>query len=62
MEGGQRAVYLSFDIDTLGRRIRPRHRLARAGRTLPREALKIVNGIAQEGIVATEVCEVSPPL
>ena len=31
------------------------------GGLLPREALKIVEGIAKEGIVAMEVVEVSPP-
>jgi arginase family enzyme len=31
------------------------------GGFLPREALKIVEGIAKEGIIAMEVVEVSPP-
>ncbi len=31
------------------------------GGLLPREALKLVEGIAKEGIVAMELVEVSPP-
>jgi agmatinase len=58
---GASAVYLSFDIDTLDAGFVPGTGWPEPGGLLPREALKIVNGIAKEGIVAMEVCEVSPP-
>lgn len=58
---GASAVYLSFDIDALDAGFVPGTGWPEPGGLLPREALKIVNGIAKEGIVAMEVCEVSPP-
>lgn len=58
---GASAVYLSFDIDTLDAGFVPGTGWPEPGGLLPREALRIVNGIAREGIVAMEVCEVSPP-
>ena len=58
---GASAVYLSFDIDTLDAGFVPGTGWPEPGGLLPREALKIVSGIAKEGIVAMEVCEVSPP-
>ena len=58
---GASAVYLSFDIDALDAGFVPGTGWPEPGGLLPREALKIVDGIAKEGIVAMEVCEVSPP-
>jgi agmatinase len=58
---GASAVYLSFDIDSLDAGFVPGTGWPEPGGLLPREALKLVNGIAKEGIAAMEVCEVSPP-
>ena len=58
---GAKAVYLSFDIDVLDAGFVPGTGWPEPGGFLPREALKIVEGIAKEGIVAMEVVEVSPP-
>jgi len=58
---GASAVYLSFDIDAIDAGFVPGTGWPEPGGLLPREALKIVNGIAKEGIAAMEVCEVSPP-
>jgi agmatinase len=58
---GASAVYLSFDIDVLDAGFVPGTGWPEPGGFLPREALKIVEGIAKEGIVAMEVVEVSPP-
>ena len=58
---GAKAVYLSFDIDVVDCGFVPGTGWPEPGGFLPREALKILNGIAQEGIVAMEVVEVSPP-
>jgi agmatinase len=58
---GASAVYLSFDIDSLDAGFVPGTGWPEPGGLLPREALKVVAGIAKEGIAAMEVCEVSPP-
>ena len=58
---GASAVYLSFDIDSLDAGFVPGTGWPEPGGLLPREALKLVAGIANEGIAAMEVCEVSPP-
>jgi agmatinase len=58
---GASAVYLSYDIDSLDAGFVPGTGWPEPGGLLPREALKLVNGIAKEGIAAMEVCEVSPP-
>ena len=58
---GASAVYLSFDIDVVDAGFVPGTGWPEPGGFLPREALKIVEGIAKEGIVAMEVVEVSPP-
>jgi len=58
---GASAVYLSFDIDVMDAGFVPGTGWPEPGGFLPREALKIVEGIAKEGIVAMEVVEVSPP-
>lgn len=58
---GTSAVYLSFDIDAIDAGFVPGTGWPEPGGLLPREALKLVEGIAKEGIAAMEVCEVSPP-
>lgn len=58
---GAKAVYLSFDIDVVDCGFVPGTGWPEPGGFLPREALKLLNGIAAEGIVAMEVVEVSPP-
>jgi agmatinase len=58
---GASAVYMSFDIDSLDAGFVPGTGWPEPGGLLPREALKLVDGIAKEGIAAMEVCEVSPP-
>jgi agmatinase len=58
---GASAVYLSFDIDSIDAGFVPGTGWPEPGGLLPREALKLVDGIAKEGVAAMEVCEVSPP-
>jgi agmatinase len=58
---GASAVYLSFDIDSVDAGFVPGTGWPEPGGFLPREALKIIEGVAKEGIVAMEVVEVSPP-
>jgi agmatinase len=58
---GASAVYLSFDIDVVDAGFVPGTGWPEPGGFLPREALRLVEGIAKEGIVAMEVVEVSPP-
>lgn len=58
---GAKAVFLSFDIDVVDSGFVPGTGWPEPGGFLPREVLKIIEGIAKEGIVAMEVVEVSPP-
>jgi agmatinase len=58
---GASAVYLSFDIDCVDAGFVPGTGWPEPGGFLPREVLKIIEGVAREGIVAMEVVEVSPP-
>lgn len=58
---GASAVYLSFDIDAVDAGFVPGTGWPEPGGFLPREALKIIQGVAKEGIAAMEVVEVSPP-
>ena len=58
---GASAVYLSFDIDSIDCGFVPGTGWPESGGFLPREALAILKGVAQEGVVAMEVVEVSPP-
>ena len=58
---GASAVYLSFDIDAVDAGFVPGTGWPEPGGFLPREALKIIQGVAKEGIVGMEVVEVSPP-
>jgi agmatinase len=58
---GAKAVYLSFDIDSVDCGFVPGTGWPEPGGFLPREALKFLQGVAKEGIAAMEVVEVSPP-
>ncbi len=56
-----KAVYLSFDIDSLDCGFVPGTGWPEPGGYLPREALKLLRLVAKEGICGMEVVEVSPP-
>lgn len=58
---GAKAVYLSFDIDSVDCGFVPGTGWPEPGGFLPREALKFLQLVAKEGIAAMEVVEVSPP-
>jgi agmatinase len=58
---GASAVFLSFDIDVVDAGFVPGTGWPEPGGFLPREALKLVEGIAKEGIAGMEIVEVSPP-
>lgn len=58
---GASAVYLSLDIDSVDAGFVPGTGWPEPGGFLPREMLKIIGGVAKEGVVAMEVVEVSPP-
>lgn len=56
-----KAVYLSFDIDSIDPGFAPGTGTPEPGGLLPREAFEIIQLIAKEGLCAMEVVEVSPP-
>jgi agmatinase len=56
-----KTVYLSFDIDSLDAGFVPGTGWPEPGGFTPREALKLIQLIAKEGLCAMEVVEVSPP-
>lgn len=58
---GAKAVYLSFDIDSVDAGFVPGTGWPEPGGFLPREALKLLRLVAREGIAGMEVVEVSPP-
>ncbi len=58
---GAKAVYLSFDIDSIDPGFAPGTGTPEPGGFLPREALELVRLIAREGLCGMEVVEVSPP-
>ena len=58
---GAKAVYLSFDIDSIDPAFAPGTGTPEPGGLLPREALEMVRLIAREGLCAMEVVEISPP-
>jgi len=58
---GAKAVYLSFDIDSIDPGFAPGTGTPEPGGFLPREALEMVRIIAREGLCGMEVVEVSPP-
>jgi agmatinase len=57
---GAKAVYLSFDIDSIDCGFVPGTGWPEPGGFLPREALKLMQLVAKEGIAAMEVVEVAP--
>jgi agmatinase len=58
---GAKAVYLSFDIDSVDCGFVPGTGWPEPGGFLPREVLRLMKLIARQGICAMEVVEVSPP-
>ena len=58
---GASAVFLSVDIDCVDAGFVPGTGWPEPGGLLPREMLGILHGVAAEGVVGMEVCEVSPP-
>ncbi len=56
-----KAVYLSFDIDSIDPGFAPGTGTPEPGGFMPREALELVRLIAREGLCGMEVVEVSPP-
>lgn len=56
-----KAVYLSFDIDSIDPAFAPGTGTPEAGGLLPREALAMLRLLCREGLVGMEVVEVSPP-
>ncbi len=58
---GCKAVYLSFDIDSIDPGFAPGTGSPEPGGLMPREALEMVRLIAREGLCGMEVVEVAPP-
>ncbi|MEP9390487.1 agmatinase family protein [Mesorhizobium sp. KR9-304] len=58
---GCKAVYLSFDIDSIDPGFAPGTGSPEPGGLMPREAFEIIRTIAAEGLCGMEVVEVSPP-
>jgi agmatinase len=58
---GAKAVWLSFDIDSVDPAFAPGTGTPEPGGLLPREVLKMVRLAAREGLHGMEVVEVSPP-
>jgi agmatinase len=56
-----KAVWISFDVDSVDPAFAPGTGTPMPGGFLPREALKMIRDIAREGLVGMEVVEVSPP-
>jgi agmatinase len=56
-----KAVFLSFDIDSVDPAFAPGTGTPEAGGLLPREAMRMLRLIAREGLAGMEVVEVSPP-
>jgi agmatinase len=54
-------VYLSFDIDVVDGGMAPGTGSPEPGGLLPREALRALRRVAQEGICGMEVVEIAPP-
>ncbi|WP_458078748.1 agmatinase [Streptomyces sp. EMB26] len=55
------AVYLSFDIDVVDPGYAPGTGTPEPGGMTPREALKAVRMVAQEGLIGMDLVEISPP-
>lgn len=55
------AVWISFDVDSVDPAFAPGTGTPVSGGLTPREVLRMIRGIAREGLVGMEVVEVSPP-
>ncbi len=58
---GAKAVFLSFDIDSIDPAFAPGTGTPEAGGLLPREAFRMLHMVTREGLAGMEVVEVSPP-
>ena len=58
---GCKAVYLSFDVDSVDVGFSPGTGSPEIGGLLPREALEIMRRVAREGLCGMEVVEIAPP-
>ncbi|HUG14601.1 MAG TPA: agmatinase family protein [Thermomicrobiales bacterium] len=56
-----KAVWISFDVDSVDPAFAPGTGTPVPGGFLPREVLAMIGGIAREGLAGMEVVEVSPP-
>jgi agmatinase len=56
-----KAVFLSFDIDSVDPAFAPGTGTPEAGGLTPREAFRILQTVTREGLAGLEVVEVSPP-
>jgi agmatinase len=56
-----KAVFLSFDIDSIDPAFAPGTGTPEAGGLLPREALRMLHIVTREGLAGMELVEVSPP-
>jgi len=56
-----KAVFLSFDIDSIDPAFAPGTGTPEAGGLLPREALRLLHIVTREGLAGMEVVEVAPP-
>jgi agmatinase len=56
-----KAVFLSFDIDSIDPAFAPGTGTPESGGLMPREALRMLHLLTREGIAGMEVVEVSPP-
>lgn len=56
-----KAVFLSFDIDSIDPAFAPGTGTPEAGGLLPREAFRILQIVTREGLAGMEVVEVAPP-
>ena len=56
-----KAVFLSFDIDSIDPAFAPGTGTPEAGGLLPREALRLLHLVTREGLAGMELVEVSPP-
>lgn len=56
-----KAVFLSFDIDSIDPAFAPGTGTPEAGGLLPREAFRLLHTVTREGLAGLEVVEVAPP-
>ncbi|MDP9365488.1 MAG: agmatinase family protein [Chloroflexota bacterium] len=56
-----RAVFLSFDVDSIDPGFAPGTGTPESGGLLPREAFRLLGIVAREGLAGMEVVEVAPP-